>query len=72
MEKFDVSFVDIAELCKNIAIAQYALVRIGNKIECDDIDVADQALTKTAHIMNKILDEICKQDRAEKEKDNDI
>ena len=68
MEKVNVSFVDIAEVCKNIAIAQYALVRIGDKIESDDVDAADQAIAKTAHIMNKILDEICKQDRAEKEK----
>ena len=72
MEKVNVSFVDIAELCKNIAIAQYALVRIGDKIESDDVDIADQALAKITHIMDKILDEIREQDKAEKEKDNDI
>ena len=61
------TIADIAELCKNIAIARYALIHIAARFECADVDNADQALEKAAHIMTKILGEVSGQKKAEEE-----
>ncbi len=54
---------DIAELHKSIAIARYALEHVAARIECKDVDNADQALTKAAHIIYKLLGEVCGQEK---------
>ena len=66
------TIADIAELHKNIGIARYALAHIAAKIECDDVDIADKALTKAAHIINKILSEVSGQEKAEEESDAEM
>lgn len=53
--------VNIAELHKSIEIARYALANIEAKLECADVNIADKALTKAAHIMNKLLGEVSRQ-----------
>ena len=66
------TIAEIAELHKNIAIARYALAHITAKIECGDGDMADQALEKAAHIMNKMLGEVSGQEKAEEESDAEM
>lgn len=62
------TIADIAELHKSIAIARYALAHIGAQLEDGDVNIADQALTKAAHIMHKFLGEDG-QEKAEEELD---
>ena len=63
------TIVDIADLHKSIEIARYALARIGTQLEDGDVDIADKALTKAAHIMNKMLGEVSRQEKAKEEMD---
>ena len=65
------TIADIAELYKSIEIARYALAQIKAEFESADADIADKDLTKAANIMNKILDEISKQEKAEEETDGE-
>ena len=61
------TIAEIAELYKNIEIARYALANIGTRLENSDVDIADQALEKAAHIMNKMLGEVSGQEKAEED-----
>ena len=61
------TIAEIAELYKNIEIARYALAHVGTRLESSDVDIADQALEKAAHIMNKLLGEVSGQEKAEEE-----
>lgn len=65
------TIADIAELHKNIAIASYALAHIEARFESSDVEIADQALKKAAHIINKILGVVSGQEKVEEEKDNE-
>lgn len=65
------TIAEIAELYKNIEIARYALANIETRLENSDVDIADQALEKAAHTMNKLLDEVSGQEKAEEEMDAD-
>lgn len=51
------TIADIAELYKNIAIASYALAHIEARFESSDVEIADQAITKAASIVKKLLGE---------------
>lgn len=66
------TIADMAELHKSIGIARYALAHIAAKIECGDVDIADKALTKAAHITNKILVEISGQENAKEKTDANL
>ena len=66
------TIADMAELHKNIGIARYALAHIAAKIECGDVDIADKALTKAAHIINKILGEVSWQEKAKEKADAEM
>ena len=66
------TIADIAELYKSIEIARYALAHIGAKFEDDDVDIADKALAKAVHIMNKLLCEVSGQEKAEEETDAEM
>lgn len=61
------TIAEIAEMHKSIAIARYALANIGAQLESDDVDIADKALEKAAHIMNKLLGEVSGQEKAEED-----
>lgn len=63
------TIADIAELCKSIEIARYALAHIAANLKCADVDIADKSLIKAANIMNKILGEVSRQEKAEEEMD---